>query len=398
MSAWLIFLLCFLAIAIGWLLGRFPLSEFWRRFRNRGWHESYMQGIHLLLNEQSDQAIETFLQQWQVSQENFELHNALANMLRKKGEVDRAVRIHAGLVECNKLSQTQVRQATIELANDYIAAGLLDRAERLLINVVNNGRFYDERALELLQRVYQTENEWGKAITVAEQLLPRRTLSFTNSSLVSGRQTTEIAQYYCEMAEEALAEDNFSEVEKNLQQALRIEPDCGRARLMQARMATERGRFEQARQAIMQLADEDPGLLAETLNLLADCFTDDYQGLFDYLLKLLDKYPSAALEIAAYQTLVKVNIEQAGRFLWQRVRRRPTLAGINTLVQHKLSENEPLGLDYLPLLQQIVADVLKQKAIYRCRECGFSGVQMHWLCPQCKSWDSIRRIRGSEGD
>lgn len=395
MSNWLVFLLCFVAIAIGWLLAKLPFADYWRRFRNRGWHQHYMRGIQLLLQEQSDQAIENFIQQWPVGPDNVDLHNALANMLRKKGEVERAVRIHANLLECNKLTQDQTRLATIELAHDYIAAGLLDRAERLLINVVNNTHAYDEQALELLQRVYETEKEWSKAITVAEQLLPKHTVTFKNNQVISGRQATEIAHYYCEIAEGALKEHNFTEVEKALDQALKVSPDCARATLMQAELALEKGHLTKARGWLAGLPEQDPRLLSECIPLLKTAFAGDNKALVTYLQQLMENFPSTALELTVYDILAQQDKQQAQDFLKRYVSQRPTLKGVNQLVEAKMAQQPDSDIR---LLHRLVNDVLANKPVYQCRECGFSGQQMHWLCPQCQCWDSIRRIRGSEGD
>ena len=398
MSDWAIFLACFLAIAIGWLLGRFPVARLWQKFKNRGWRKSYMEGIHLLLNEEPDQAIETFIQAWDVNVENFDLHNALANMLRRKGEVDRAIRIHANLLECPKLTKGQVRQATIELAHDYIAAGLLDRAERLLINVVNNSQDFEERALELLQQIYQLEKEWDKAVTVAEQLAPKRQLSFKNRKLSSGHYHVQIAHYYCEMAQQALAEANFVMAEKALEKALQTYPQCARATLLKSELTLEKGNPLFALEILMHLPEQDPHLLVESLPLLERIFAHDDKGLISHLQSLLENYPSVQIEKRVFEVLNAADPFEANEFLTAQVRKRPTLQGLDLLIQQQMDMLQGPARENLQLLHQLVSDVLKNKASYQCKRCGFSGMHMHWLCPQCQSWDTIRRIRGSEGD
>lgn len=398
MSSWLVFLICFIAIAVGWFLGKFPLRQYWQRWRNRGWHDAYMQVMQMLMNEQSDQTIESFVRNWPVTPQNFELHNALANMLRKKGEVDRAIRIHMSLVECSKLSQTQVKQATIELAHDYMAAGLLDRAERLLINVINNTEYYDERALDLLQRIYQTEKEWEKAITIAEQSLPKRTMKLANGKEIVGKQATDIAHYYCEIAQAALKYDAYSDVEKALERALRFDANCARASLIQAQMALSKGQSEQALEALQTIEQQDCRLIPECLSLLKAAYSDNDEGLLAHLVRLQESYPSAVIELAIFDLLQKLNRSDAGDVLFGYVKRRPTLAGLRVVARHQLEVNSYLADGQLPVLFQLVGDVIKTKNTYQCRECGFSGMHLHWLCPQCQNWDTIRRRRGSEGD
>lgn len=400
MSSWFLFLILFVAIAIGWVLGKFPLRRYWLRWRHRGWHESYMQVMQILLNEQSDHAIESFVRSWPVTPENMELHNALANMLRKKGEVDRAIRIHISLVECNKLSPAQIKHAAIELAHDYMAAGLLDRAERLLINVVNNTQHYDERALELLQRIYQTEKEWEKAIAVAEQLLPKRSVKLEQGKVIAGKQATDIAHYYCEIAKNALKEHSYSEVEKALNKALRFDAHCARASIMVAEMALERGQPEQAIAALKQVEQQDSRLLPECLPLVKTAFEGDDEALLAHLIAWQEKYPSAAIELCVFEVMQKLQRQDAVDTLFQYVKRRPTLAGLRSLSQYQLERGSHAAVTegQLPLLFQLVGDVMKTKSAYQCRGCGFSGMHLHWLCPQCQNWDTIRRRRGSEGD
>lgn len=398
MSDWNILFICFTAIAIGWLLGRFRLFDYWIKFKNRAWHKSYMEGIHLLLNEEPDQAIEDFINSCRVNTESFELHSALANMLRRKGEVARAIRIHANLVECNKLPKEQVHVATIELANDYISAGLLDRAERLLINVVNNSKTFQERSLELLQQVYQIEKEWTKAIIVAEQLLSKRSVTFNNKRLSSDKHHIEIAHYYCEMARIALGEYNFRAAEEALSSALDVYPECARATLMRAELAVERGDNAAAITTLEVLPSQDPQLLINALPILEQCFKNDAPAFADFLKTMLKNYPSVQIEKMAYTVLKQIDAVEATEFLQETVKRRPTLQGLDLLISEQVDFLQGSARENLLLLHQLISDVMKNKTTHQCRECGFSGMQMHWLCPQCQCWDSIRRIRGSEGD
>lgn len=398
MSSWLVFLLSVVAIAIGWLLGKFPLQTYWRRYRNRGWQQPYLQVVRILMHEQSDKAIESFVESWPVTPNNMELHNALANMLRKKGEADRAIRIRLSLLECNKLSKSQVQQATIELAHDYLAAGLLDRAERLLINVANNTEHDDERVLELLQRIYQTEKDWHKAIAVAEQLLPKYSIKFASDAVISGRQAIEIAHYYCEIATAALKEQRFSNVEKCVEQALAVHPECARASMLQAEMAIAKGDSDLALQALARVEWQDCRLLPECLPLIRACFDKDEQGFADYLIRLQQSYPSSTIELAIFESLKTLKADNAETLFLQYVERRPSLQSVRQLAKLQLSAANGQQQQHVALLYQLVDQVIKTKATFQCRECGFSGMQLHWLCPQCHSWDSIRRRRGSEGD
>jgi lipopolysaccharide biosynthesis regulator YciM len=399
-----LFAIALLAIAIGWFLGRYRLSQLWQWLRYRSWRRSYMEGLSFLLNEESDQAIEAFIKSWPVNSENFDLHNALANMLRRKGEVDRAIPIHANLVN-GKLSQQQIRIATIELAQDYISAGLLDRAERLLINVLNASNGYEEKALELLQQVYQLEKEWDKAITIAEQLIPKRRLAFDNKTLSSGGYHRIVAQYYCEKAQEALEDDNFIHTADMLKKALKVDNSCARALLLQAELAYETDKREDLLEALDSLGKVEPSLLIETLPWLQRHYYEEPKLLLELLQQWNYYYPSVAIEKLLFELLLEQNTAnktQATSFLLQQLKRRPTLKGLQLVLKHQQASTagntEFQATEYQAAAEQLVDELLADKMTYRCKKCGFGGHQLHWLCPKCQSWDSIRRIRGAEGD
>ncbi len=392
----LLFFAIFIALVIGWGMARLTRSSYFRKVRRKAWRKSYMDGIHLLLNEESDKVIESLIQTWDVNAENFDLHNALANMLRRKGEVDRAIRIHANLVASEELNKERLRIATIELASDYIKSGLLDRAERLLINVVNSSKDLEERALGLLQQVYELESEWKKAIVIAQQLVPIHSVAFDDDVLTAGRQRGQIASYYCELGFKALKEDDFKVVENCIKEALRYQPDYARALILEARLYFLKRNYKRAQKALHRLADVEPSLIPDSLELVDKIFENPVVQI-DFLQQVLINYPSSEVTEKVFLLLKEKNNQQAMAFLAEQVRKRPTLKGLNLL----LTEQEGFEVDIdlkIRLFHELVAELLKNKPSYQCKSCGFSGKQMHWQCPQCHSWDTIRRIRGGEGD
>lgn len=393
---YILFIVVLIAVATGWVLARIRHSSTYRRFRRRAWRKSYMEGIHLLLNEESDRVIENLIQTWDVSNDNFDLHNALANMLRRKGEVDRAIRIHANIVESENLNKEQLRTATIELASDYIRSGLLDRAERLLINVVNSSKEMEERALILLQQVYELESDWQKAIVIAEQLVPLSSVSFDGDVLTSGQQRVKIANYYCELAEVALAESNYQQGEKCLKEALVYQYDSPRVLRVQASMMLKKREYEKAQSFLMQLSEVEPGLIVDCLDLVDAAFSDDNDQI-GFLKGVLENYPSSGIEGKVFYLMKKENQPEAMQFLSDQIRKRPTLKGLDLLLTEQEGFNVNIELK-IRLFHELVAELLKNKPNYQCHSCGFSGLKMYWQCPGCHTWDSIRLIRGGEGD
>ena len=391
-----LFLAIFVALAIGYGIARITRSSYFRRLRRRAWRKSYMEGIHLLLNEESDKVIENLIQTWDVSGENFDLHNALANMLRRKGEVDRAIRIHANLVDSEDLSKEQLRLATIELANDYVKSGLLDRAERLLINVINSSKELEERALKLLQEVYELESEWEKAVVIAKQLIPLNSMALDGSLVTQSDQHKQIANYYCEIGIQALKDENFKSVENAVYSALRYQPNFARALRLEARLHLAKGDVDNAKKALEHLADVEPSLLTDSLRLVDQAYGKNDQQI-QFLQTVLHNYPSTEVTAHVYALIRAESKQKAMVFLAEQVRKRPTLKGLDLL----LTEQQGFEVDIelkIRLFHKLVGDLLTNKPSYQCRSCGFSGNHMHWQCPQCHNWDTIRRIRGGEGD
>lgn len=390
------FLLAFVAIAIGWLLGKLPIKKMFYYLRHRSWQRSYLQVLRLLLHEQTDSAIEDFVANWPVDSKTFELHNLLAQMLRRKGEVERAIRIHTSIVECRKLTKDQHLDATIELAYDYISSGLLDRAERLLINLINHGVTQDERVLEILQNIYQTEQEWYKAITVAEQLLPKKTIRLGADAFIVAKQANDIAHYYCELAEQALFECCYNDAATAITSALESDSSCARASMIQARLHLKKNEAQDALSALDNVLNQDSHLLPECLPLLERCY-DDKKGLLLHLRRWQLFYPSASIESLIVQLLAEQEQLQVALELQQQfLKHRPTLLGLRKFVSLELSE-QPVST-YNAQLLHLLDTIIQQKPLYRCKECGFSGMQLHWSCPQCQQWDTVRRCRGAEGD
>ncbi len=402
---WLIFLLLMFSLFLGWLLARFPPKSIWLMIKKRAWRQSYFRGLSFLLNEQTDHTIEDLLKSWDVNAENFDLHNALANMLRRKGEVDRAITIHGHLLavaKSAKLSKSQIRVATIELASDYIKAGLLDRAERLLINVVNNSKDIEETALQMLLQVYQLEKDWDKAIVVAEQLFPHDRMSIQDRTLLPGSQALDIAHFYCEKASLALAQDDFIKAQQSIDAALSKHPSCARATLLQAELYFETNNKQSALLSLKALPEQDALLLVEALPILETYLSQEPSLVADLLSTWQKAYPSVAIEQALYQARLQLQDEQALPALEEMVRARPTLRGVDLFIDAVATQpksDDVLGDNQnIALIHRLVKEVVKGKPTYQCRSCGFSGSQLHWQCPQCHQWDTIRRLRGAEGD
>lgn len=395
-SIWL-FLLIFTAIACGWLLGRFAGGASPLPGGAGKAYRDYFRGLNYLLNDRPDEAIETFLATLEVSKETLETHIALGNLMRRKGDVERAIRIHHNLLARPQLPPLQLQRASLELARDYISAGLLDRAEQLLHDLVQSSEELRAISLRHLIEIYQAERDWGKAIETATRLLPRRNI-FLSAPDPDPELDGAIAHFYCELAQTALEKNEFDGARAHLQQALTRDPKCARASLLQGLLEYRSGHFQAAIDALQRIPQQNPALFPESLDTLRACYDSlgTRERMVAFLRDCLTQYPSTRLALAISEEIVlRDGAEAALQFLVEQMRARPTLRGL----QHLLSMPRDNGdVSRTEILQALLQKLVSSKPAYQCTHCGFSGRHMHWLCPSCKHWNTLQPIVGSEGD
>ena len=398
MNDLLVFGLLFAAIAIGWFLGRRSVP---RAVAGADLPSQYYKGLNYLLDGRPDGAIDSFINALEVNSETLETHIALGNLLRKKGEVDRAIRIHQNLLARPSLPRAQVHQAHLELARDYISAGLLDRAERLLLDLVDESPEQRRASLRHLQEIYQSEREWSRAIDIANAMLPRKTLlgGQSNSEHGQGQSVTvALAHYYCELAVEKRDAGDLPAARKLLQQALAQDKQCVRASILLGEVECETGQYKQAVKALKRVRQQDPEFVPETIAILRRCYAElkDDKALKAYLQDCLGSDPSAPLVMAIADDMRQSEgNEAAGEFLSAQLADKPSLRGLARLISLQLDNTESPARENLSLLQVLVERLIAERPAYRCGHCGFAGQQLHWFCPGCKHWGTMKTIRGS---
>ena len=402
MNELLLFALLFVAIGIGWLLGRRGSG---RASVSPELPSQYYKGLNYLLDGRPDGAIDAFVTALEVNSETLETHIALGNVLRKKGEVDRAIRIHQNLLARPSLPRAQVHQAHLELARDYISAGLLDRAERLLLDLVDESRGLRRTAQGHLLEIYQSEREWQQAIDIALKLVPKKSLlggSVPTDSANGGQEVTLVlAHYYCELAARKIARGKLQQAHKLLQQALDSDKQCVRASIMTGDVEYRSGHYKLAINALRKVRTQDPGYICETVGLLRQCHRElgDEGSLKPYLEECLSAYPSATLMLAVADDVRQTQgNHEAGEFLSGQLAIQPSLRGLVRLIGLQMEHTEGEARDNLGLLQGLASRLLADRYAYRCDHCGFAGKHLHWLCPSCKAWGTMKTIRdtGSE--
>ncbi len=386
---WLLALPLF--FALGWVAARIDIRHLVRE--SRALPRSYFRGLNFLLVDQPDKAIEAFLEAAKVDTETIELHFTLGSLFRRRGETDRAIRIHKNLVdrdmESGQLSDEQRMQALSELGQDYLKAGLLDRAEEIFIKLRGSSR--DEDALKALLEIYQQEKEWARAIASAEEL------GSHGDHLWHG----EIAEFYCELAAAELMHGRNSAARNYLDKALNANRKCIRATILQGDLAWSEGDAEGAIMAWTRVESQN----AEYLALVADKLMEAYrktgrmeQGL-QLLRACLDRHSSLDMLDAVVSAEMEANgPEAAYRCVRDELRRNPTLIGLDKLFEAQLYLAPPEGRADLELIKNLIHTHTRRVARYCCNNCGFKARQFYWRCPACGGWETYPPKRTEEFD
>lgn len=384
-----LFLLLPIAALSGWYIGRRDVSR-GSETERRDVSPVYLKGLNFLLNEQPDKAIDVFIQLLEVDSETIETHLALGSLFRRRGEVDRAIRIHQNLIARPTLSKDQRSQALFELGQDYLRAGLLDRAEALFSELISSNP-HTEPALLYLIDIYQQEKDWEKAIEMARRLEVK-----TGKS-----QYHHIAQFYCELAEQANQNGEQSRALKLLKRALNTDRNCVRASLLEGRIEMDGGNDKAAIKAFRRIEQQDINFLPEVIPQLMQCYR--HIGKMDemsvYLKQIASRHDGISI-ILALADLVKVQQgdDQAAEYITESLRKRPTVRGMDRLIELNLHNSSEAVKDKLQVLKDVTGKMLEEKPIYQCHICGFSSKQLYWQCPSCRTWDSIKPIHGVEGE
>lgn len=394
---WL-FILVFTAIACGWLLGRFAGGASPLPGGANATYRQYFRGLNYLLNDRPDEAIATFVATFEVDKETFDTHLALGNLMRRKGEVEQAIRVHQNLLARPNLPPLQLQRAQLELAHDYIGAGLYDRAEKILQELVQSSEELRPIALRRLVEIYQAERDWTKAIEAATRLLPRRNF-FLSAPDPDPELDSAIAHYHCELAQHALDKNEFDGARAHLIQALIRDPKSVRASLLIGLLEYRAGQFQAAIDALQKIPEQNSALIPEMLDTLRTCYdaVGKREQFVSYLRDCLAKHASTRLVLAICEEIAHQDGgKAAAAFLAEQMRLRPTMRGLLRLIS--MQREGVCEEGNLEILQSLLQKMAAGKPIYQCHHCGFSGRQIHWQCPSCKQWNTMSPIGGSEGD
>lgn len=387
----LLWLLVPIAVASGWWAARYgTLSHLTQTSFKLS--PDYFKGLNYLLNEEPDKAIDVFIKLLDVNSDTVETHLALGTFFRRRGEVNRAIRLHQNLIARPALNSQQRSLALLELGQDYRQAGLLDRAEDLFQELIGS-KTHQTSALHQLLDIYQQEQDWEQAIQTAKKLA-----TITSSKPMH----TVIAQYYCEQAEYFYRHGQAMLTFQAIKQALEIDPNCVRASLLEGQYALDNGQREQAIIAFQRVEQQDPDYLVEVIKPLQICYQESgQQAVFThYLHQVLERYGG----ITPMLVLAKLIKQQEGDkpavdFISKYMNKHPSIPGLNYLLDLALSTTtENVTREHLLLLKDIITQLVKNKPAYKCIHCGFTTRKLHWQCPSCQQWSTLKPIQWVNGE
>ena len=378
---WFVLLLP-LAALTGWVVGRRGGQRHGDTQVSR-LSSTYFRGLNYLLNEQPDKAIELFLHVAELDKETFETQVALGHLFRRRGEVDRAIRLHQGLVQRNDLSDQQRVQALLALGEDYMKSGLLDRAETVFTDLAR----IDERAPQALKHllgIYQAERDWERAIDNA--------LRYEE---VTGEPMGKlVAQFECELAERHRANGDLDAARAAIARAYQGDAGCVRAGILEGRIEAGDGNPDAAIRAYERAARHDPDYLPEFLPSLLACYGEvgDTAGARAFLAEMSEHYRGIAPVLALTGLIEAQEGAQAARdYLGRQLKDRPSVRGEAALIDLTLA----VGADStatLHDLKHITDQLLVRNPSYRCTRCGFGARTHHWQCPSCKEWGTVKPL------
>lgn len=382
-SPWWLLLVLPIAGMLGWYLGR-RSSERRGGARISKLSAAYFRGLNYLLNEQQDKAIELFLQIAERDGETLETQFTLGTLFRRRGEVDRAIRLHQSVITRPGLSDEQKARAILALGEDYMRAGLLDRAETLFSDLVKLDTVAPQ-ALRHLMSIYQAERDWQQAIEHARRY-----------ELATGEPMGKlIAQFECEQVERARLRGEPASARRHLARAHEADPNSVRAALLEGQLELAEGNDLAAIRAYERVARLDLEFVPEVLPSLLAAYdrTDDVARARGFLLDMVERYPGVSPALALTRRIEAADGPAAAlAFLREHLRQRPSIRGEAALIDLALRCDFEDPRQLLLGLQQINEQLIVRSPGYRCQSCGFGARAHHWQCPGCKQWATIKPL------
>lgn len=381
----LLYALLLTGVAVGWWLGQ----RFAHQVKKKDYPD-FIPSIEYLLAATNDRTLTRLLEGQQIDEDSLDIFLKLGRTLRTKGETERAIHLHQSLFARTDLQLTVQLTLKLELALDYLDAGLLDRAERLLEELMTQkakGKVFEEAALHLVE-LYEAESEWRKICQLYEERrLPKMDLF-----------EKRVSHAYCELAERSVAERNFLDARQLCRQALKIHSQCGRAYVVQGNLAYGQGEPREAIRCYLRALELNSKVIISILPTLVDCFNqvNDPKGLLHICYKeWQSNHYVPALKLYVQGVATQQSPERAVTLLLEELAKAPSNAGFECLVELVVQHELQLEKLQLQKLYAILRAIVSHEPKFVCGHCGFKSNEFHWLCPSCKNWSTTTHFVGA---
>ena len=362
---------------LGWLAARVDIKQI--IYESTDLPSTYFKGLQYLITNQYEKAIEAFDDAIKINNDSLELHFALGALLRKTGQIDRAINLHINLLEKRELTLEQQESVKAELAQDYFKAGLYGRSEELLLSL-NKEKYY-QFSLNTLLEIYVKEREWEKAIEKATELEKVSGVSFRIS----------ISHYLCEIAVSRILNKKYILAKKTLNKALEESKNCIRANILLGDIYGEEKLYEEAIVYWKKIEFQQPeylGLVAPKIINTLQATGKINEGL-SILARFFDLYKLKTLLNVLYENvLANEGASQAETIARNEMIQRPSLYALDKLFQAQ-AIGKTSKIENIELIQQTIKNTIGDRRFYMCDQCGFKARQFHWQCPACNAWESL---------
>lgn len=389
-----LFILVLIAIFVGWTLGRrtsFPFISNKINQQYKSLPDEYFRGLNFLLNEQSDKAIDVFIKNLNVNQDTIDTHLALGRMFCRRGEVDQAITVHKNLLAASCLNERQRFNVSLELARDYLAAGILNRAEETFHKLLEESGGTSQDCMRNLIQLYEHEKDWNKAIQIAKQL-----------AKTGDKQAAQfIAHYYCELAQSTLQEKELKQSKKYIEKALAFDSKSVRASLLEGQLEYQEKNYTKAIEALKRIKLQNPDYISESVEPLKQCFNKagNEEELVSYLSACAQQYPAISVVLALADIVGSHQGDTvAAGIIADYLKKVPSVRGLNRLIDFHIEHSRGKSKENLSILRDLTENLIAHKPVYHCESCGYSGKVLYWLCPSCRQWGTVKPIHGLEGE
>ena len=362
---------------VGWIAARIDIRQIISESTDLP--AAYFKGLNFIINNEYEKAVECFEQTVKIKKDSLELHFVLGSLLRKTGQIDKAINLHIGLIQKKELTKPQTESVNAELAQDYFKAGLFGRSEEILLTLKSES--YYQFALNTLIEIYVREREWNKAINTASELEKNSGVSFRVA----------ISHYYCEVATTHVMNKKYEQAKKSLQKALQESKNCVRANILLGDIALEEKLNSEALVYWKKIEFQQPeylGLVGLKLMNTSQLEGETNDGL-SVLARYYDLYKLKTLLNTLYSSVLKnEGVNQARDIARNELIQRPSLEALDQLFQaHAIDKKNEI--ENVELIQQTIKNSIGDRRFYACKECGFKAKQFHWQCPACNAWESL---------